>query len=145
MLLIFLLFPFATAWFDFRSVQSVRATGRLLCAGLPAKNVSVRLYDDDFFGKDTMQLGRTNHEGVFEVEGIDEEISWIDPYLDIYHQCEIDNVEEKRRCTRTATIGIPSHFITPLPIPEKTFQLGDFELRNLYAGGQNGKQCSGYY
>ncbi|CAJ0963409.1 unnamed protein product, partial [Mesorhabditis belari] len=145
MLFLFLLFITVDgSWLHFTSQQSVRAVGRLLCSGKPAVNVSIRLYDDDIFTKDTMQMARSNHLGHFEVEGVDEEITWIDPYIDFYHQCEIDNVIERQQCMRTATVGIPQDYISSSAIIEKTFELGDFELRNLYASGNNQKRCVNY-
>ena len=63
--------------------------GKFLCGIKPARDVEVKLVDDDFGPDqdDVLDSKLTNAEGFFEVKGTTRELTTIDVHLKIYHDC----------------------------------------------------------
>lgn len=71
--------------------QGVAVTGQLLCNGVPAKNIKVKIYDLDRNPGDSDDLldeKFTDARGDFSVNGTTRELTTIEPELRIYHKCE---------------------------------------------------------
>ncbi|VDM55570.1 unnamed protein product [Angiostrongylus costaricensis] len=66
-----------------------KVRGRLLCGKTPAKDVHVKLVDDDFGPDpdDVLETGFTDRDGFFELAGSTAERTTIDPHLIFYHDC----------------------------------------------------------
>uniref|UniRef100_A0A1I7XRE1 Transthyretin-like family protein n=1 Tax=Heterorhabditis bacteriophora TaxID=37862 RepID=A0A1I7XRE1_HETBA len=69
--------------------QSYRVKGILMCGKIPAKEVVVKLVDDDFGpdADDELDSGFTDANGFFELAGFTTERTTIDPHLKFYHDC----------------------------------------------------------
>ncbi|EPB75363.1 Transthyretin-like family protein [Ancylostoma ceylanicum] len=74
------------------SVQSVAVTGKLNCNGKPAENVKVKLYEREVLLDTLLDKGFSNETGEFYLEGSKQELSVIDPKVNIYHRCNYDGV-----------------------------------------------------
>ncbi|VDP15297.1 unnamed protein product [Heligmosomoides polygyrus] len=63
--------------------------GVLKCGSTPAKDVQVKLIDDDFGPDpdDVLDSGYTDAKGFFELAGSTAERTTIDPHLKFYHDC----------------------------------------------------------
>ncbi|RCN27105.1 Transthyretin-like family protein [Ancylostoma caninum] len=69
--------------------QSVGVKGILRCDGKAAKDIEVKLYDEDLIGDSFMAKARTDRNGAFKLWGTDMDLrSDIDPVLDIHHRCK---------------------------------------------------------
>ncbi|KIH42755.1 Transthyretin-like family protein [Ancylostoma duodenale] len=60
-----------------------------MCGKTPAKDVRVKLVDDDFGPDpdDELDSGYTDANGFFELAGFTTERTTIDPHLKFYHDC----------------------------------------------------------
>ncbi|PIO64806.1 Transthyretin-like family protein, partial [Teladorsagia circumcincta] len=69
--------------------QNYRVRGALMCGDKPAKDVQVKLVDDDFGPDpdDVLDAGYTDANGNFELFGSTAERTTIDPQLKFYHDC----------------------------------------------------------
>ncbi|VDM67239.1 unnamed protein product, partial [Strongylus vulgaris] len=69
--------------------QNYRVRGTLMCGTTPAKDVKVKLIDDDFGPDpdDELDSGYTDANGFFELAGFTTERTTIDPHLKFYHDC----------------------------------------------------------
>ncbi|PAV88141.1 hypothetical protein WR25_17752 [Diploscapter pachys] len=126
----------------FGRTQSAGIRGKLVCDGKPASGVKVRLMESDNsigFGvldtDDVMGSGKTDSDGNYVISGTNKEITGIEPYLAIYHDCN-DGIKP---CQRTFRIGIPSSYVTSGSSPKKTFDAGQLELAGKYPG--EGRSC----
>ncbi|ETN68286.1 Transthyretin-like family protein [Necator americanus] len=90
--------------------QNYRVRGTLLCGKTPAKDVKVKLVDDDFGPDpdDELDSGYTDANGFFELAGFTTERTTIDPHLKFYHDCN-DGITP---CQRRWKFELPSHYIT---------------------------------
>ena len=63
--------------------------GKFICGSKPARDVEVKLIDDDFGPDqdDVLDSKLTDAEGAFEVKGTTKELTTIDVHLKIYHDC----------------------------------------------------------
>uniref|UniRef100_A0A0N5A6S8 Transthyretin-like family-containing protein n=1 Tax=Parastrongyloides trichosuri TaxID=131310 RepID=A0A0N5A6S8_PARTI len=106
--------------------QSAGVKGILFCNNKPAHNVLVKLYDEDFSPidfDDLLDKGKTNMNGYFELQGYTDELSPIDPKLNIYHDCN-----DKYPCKRKITIRIPKEYISKGKYPRRHFDIGTLDL-----------------
>uniref|UniRef100_A0AC34R4Q9 Transthyretin-like family protein n=2 Tax=Panagrolaimus sp. JU765 TaxID=591449 RepID=A0AC34R4Q9_9BILA len=111
--------------------QSAAVRGVLTCNGRPAENVKVKLYDEDRTDlDDLMDEGVTDSQGRFELRGHETEITTIDPKLNVYHDCNDENVP----CLKKFSIVIPDAFITEGESPLKTFDVGVLNLAGTFSG-----------
>jgi hypothetical protein len=68
--------------------QGVAVSGQLLCNGLPAKNVHVKIFDVDRNpgdSDDMLDEKYTDARGFFKLDGTTRELTTIEPELRIYH------------------------------------------------------------
>ncbi|VDM82940.1 unnamed protein product [Strongylus vulgaris] len=72
----------------------------------------------------------SDKDGYLNLSGSDTEWSKIDPKLNIYHNCEDENVE----CWRKVEIKIPVDFITEGGTPDKIFDIGILNLNAKLPG-----------
>ncbi|KAJ1346088.1 hypothetical protein KIN20_000775 [Parelaphostrongylus tenuis] len=86
--------------------QSAGAQGNLTCGGLPAKNITVTLYDGDLMWDSKMDEAQTSNDGTFELHGSKREVTKIEPYLEISHHCRV-----KEGCAKTVKMEIPLPFV----------------------------------
>ncbi|KAI1714457.1 transthyretin-like family domain-containing protein [Ditylenchus destructor] len=113
------------------SIQSAAAKGRLLCKGKPYKGAKVKLWDIDTTDPDDlMGETQTDKDGYFVVKGNETEVTTIDPKINIYHNCEDENVE----CLRKIQIILPTDFVTQGEHPAKTFDAGVLNLSGKFPG-----------
>uniref|UniRef100_A0A914EP52 Transthyretin-like family protein n=1 Tax=Acrobeloides nanus TaxID=290746 RepID=A0A914EP52_9BILA len=117
-----LLFSFVTA--GVRPSQAIGVRGQLLCNGLPASDVLVKLYDHDTFTLDDLiAKGKTNYDGFFEISGHEHEITRITPKLNVYHDCD-----DIWPCQRKFSIYIPKDYITSGKYALDFYNIGTIEL-----------------
>ncbi|KAE9418409.1 hypothetical protein Angca_009606, partial [Angiostrongylus cantonensis] len=113
-----------------RTVQSTSVQGRLLCNGKPYEKARLKLYEVDPI-KDTLMAEMfSDKNGYFKINGSDTEWTRIDPKLNIYHNCEDENVE----CWRKVEISIPDSFVSDGKNPLKTFDIGILNLNAKLPG-----------
>lgn len=111
--------------------QSTAVEGVLLCEDKPAKDVLIKLYDHDTISPDElMDSAKTDSDGHFRLSGTADEISGIEPKINIYHDCD-DGILP---CQRRITIFIPSKYVSNTKQPSEVFNLGRLQLAGKYAG-----------
>ncbi|PIO76852.1 Transthyretin-like family protein [Teladorsagia circumcincta] len=122
--------------------QSAAARGKLTCNGKPAAGVRVKLYDSDnsilpgvVDTDDLMASGKTDSNGEYNLSGSTKEITGIEPYIAIYHDCN-DGIKP---CQRTFRVGIPSKYVTSGKTPKSTYEAGQLELAGKYP--KEGRSC----
>ncbi|KJH44871.1 Transthyretin-like family protein [Dictyocaulus viviparus] len=139
----------------FGRTQSVAVEGVLMCDDQQARDVLVKLYEEDTLTPDElMDSSKTDNHGKFRLSGFAEEITEIDPKINIYHDCD-DGIKVRytvhyvkasimnhhhriikpfsfQPCQRKLTIYIPSQYITNTKQPTKTFNLGILQLAAEY-------------
>ncbi|VDM61103.1 unnamed protein product [Angiostrongylus costaricensis] len=114
---------------SFGRTQSTAVEGVLKCGDEQAEGVLVKLYEDDTLTPDElMDSAETDTHGKFKVSGSSDEVSEIEPKLNIYHDCD-DGIMP---CQRKLTIFIPSEYITTAKQPAKVFNLGILQLAGRY-------------
>lgn len=87
------------------------------------------MYETDLADPDDLlSEGRTDKDGVFHLEGTEEEITDIEPKVNIYHNCQDETVE----CLRKIEIAIPRDFIESGKKAKKVFDIGTLNLVNSF-------------
>ncbi|GMS94353.1 hypothetical protein PENTCL1PPCAC_16528, partial [Pristionchus entomophagus] len=112
--------------------QSAKVKGVVMCNDQPAKNVKVKLYDDDSGPDldDLMDSGKSDAEGRFSLAGHVDEFTTIDPKINIYHDCD----DWMQPCQRRISVFVPSKYVTKGSTPEKTYDAGIIQLAGKWAG-----------
>uniref|UniRef100_A0A8R1HKV6 Uncharacterized protein n=2 Tax=Caenorhabditis japonica TaxID=281687 RepID=A0A8R1HKV6_CAEJA len=113
--------------------QNYRVKGAFRCGTQPAKNVLVKLIDDDFGSDPDDDLGKgyTDENGVFELNGHTTELTTIDPHLKIYHDCD-DGINP---CQRRWKFELPNHYIfKDSDGAPKTLDIGIWNLEGMLPG-----------
>ncbi|VDO80914.1 unnamed protein product [Onchocerca flexuosa] len=106
---------------------------------------------------DLLQEGRTNAQGYFELSGYTSEITTIDPFLKIYHDCD-DGFKERLRysnltnlreikyfknlttsfkfqpCQRKVAFEIPTSYVSNGRQVEKFFNIGTVNMEIKFPG-----------
>ncbi|KAI6212830.1 hypothetical protein M3Y94_00075400 [Aphelenchoides besseyi] len=106
--------------------QGVAVKGQLLCNGLPAKNLKVKIYDLDRNPGDSDDLldeKFTDARGYFQLDGTTRELTTIEPEFRAFHDCEDGNKPCKRRLVRP----VPTEYIHH-GTAEKVYDFGSIEL-----------------
>ncbi|KAM3724750.1 Transthyretin-like protein [Dirofilaria immitis] len=103
-----------------------------MCNDKPAANVKVKLYDDDrgIDADDLLEADSTDSTGYFELQGYTDEITTIDPKLNIYHDCE----DGLKPCQRKITIRIPDSYISSGKKAKKIYDAGTIQLAGKFRG-----------
>ncbi|CAD5210890.1 unnamed protein product [Bursaphelenchus okinawaensis] len=129
----------AVSWvLSARPQQSVSVAGKFTCDGKPAKDVKVKLYDKDTFTfDDLMGKSQSDASGIFKVEGTANEVTNIQPKLNVYHRCNYTPLLPT--CYQKFSIRIPSNYITKGPRAAKTFDVGTINLAGKMSG--QGTDC----
>jgi len=112
--------------------QGVAVKGQLLCNGLPAKNVKVKIYDLDRNPGDSDDLldeKFTDARGFFHLDGTTRELTNIEPELRIYHKCE----DGMKPCRRRFVHRIPGEYIHS-GTAEKIYEFGTKDLAPVAEG-----------
>ncbi|GMR46423.1 hypothetical protein PMAYCL1PPCAC_16618 [Pristionchus mayeri] len=111
--------------------QSAAAKGVLMCNDVPAKNVKVKLYDEDTGPDldDLMDSGKTDAEGRFSLQGHVDEFTPIDPKINIYHDCD-----DMLPCQRRISVYVPKKYITKGATADKVYDAGVIQLAGKWAG-----------
>ncbi|VDO42471.1 unnamed protein product [Onchocerca flexuosa] len=111
-------------------LQAVRAKGQLKCGDRPAKNVKVKLWDEDDGPDpdDVLDENETDGNGNFDLEGSTRELTTIDPVLKIYHDCD-DSVKPGKRKIK---LRIPGQYISPGSKARKAFDIGVLNLETIF-------------
>jgi len=126
MRLLFFLVLLLIAVVDAFRQQCAGVTGRLMCGNRPESGVLVKLVDDDTGPDpdDELASGYTDSDGRFTLKGDTRELTTIDPYLKIYHDCN-DGVKP---CQRKWAIKIPDKYVFSGKTPQKLFNIGNVNL-----------------
>ncbi|CCD63515.1 TransThyretin-Related family domain [Caenorhabditis elegans] len=111
------------------NLQSVSVNGTLLCNDKPAKNIKVKLYEEEAILDVLLDERFTKDDGTFEMAGSKSEVTTIDPKLNIYHKCNYDGI-----CVRKISILIPTEYITNGEKPARTFNVGELNLASKFSG-----------
>ncbi|CAD6193116.1 unnamed protein product [Caenorhabditis auriculariae] len=111
--------------------QNYKVSGTLMCGSEPAKNVRVKLVDDDFGPDpdDELDAGYTNENGYFELSGFTTEMTTIDPHLKVYHDCNDGIVP----CQRRWKFELPNKYITNAGV-DKKLNIGTWNLEGIMPG-----------
>ncbi|RCN35398.1 Transthyretin-like family protein [Ancylostoma caninum] len=111
-------------WFIGRE-QSIGVKGKLVCNGMPAEGVKVKLREKEIFLDRELDQGETDAHGEFKLWGSAREISKIDPQLNIYHKCNY-----RGPCYKKLSVGIPSKYIVKgnKVDLDKYYDIGTLEL-----------------
>nr|pir F40F12.1 protein - Caenorhabditis elegans [Caenorhabditis elegans] len=118
-------------------MNSCWAKGKLMCEGRPASGVKVKLMESDnsflpgFLDRDDkMASGKADSNGEFNLSGSTKEITGIEPYLAVFHDCK-DGITP---CQRVLRINIPKSYANWGSSAEKTFNAGNLELAGKFPG-----------
>ncbi|VDL83020.1 unnamed protein product [Nippostrongylus brasiliensis] len=108
--------------------QSVAVKGIVNCRGFRQPGAFVQLYDEDsvpFFDNDDLLGSITaDDRGIFCVRGFTTEVTDIEPYIYIEHNCGYEGLDQKHFFTRE----IPPEFIVEGNYSRKIYHMGDIEL-----------------
>ncbi|CAI5445061.1 unnamed protein product [Caenorhabditis angaria] len=96
--------------------QSVAVKGKLICNDKPATDVRIKMYDKDVLVDTKLDDKTSDSNGEFYLSGGDNEISSIDPRVNIYHDCDDDK------------------YISNGDKPSKVFDLGTIQLAGKWVG-----------
>ncbi|KAL6736097.1 hypothetical protein Aduo_006487 [Ancylostoma duodenale] len=124
-----LLVPSCAALLGIGREQSVAVTGRLICNGVPASGIKVKLYDKELTVDSKMGETHTDYNGVFTLTGRKREMTNIDPKVNIYHRCNYYGP-----CYKKLGINIPHNYITDGYSPRSTYNIGTINLNNRFSG-----------
>uniref|UniRef100_A0A8R1I5I9 Uncharacterized protein n=1 Tax=Caenorhabditis japonica TaxID=281687 RepID=A0A8R1I5I9_CAEJA len=117
--------------------QWAAVKGKLLCEGKPASGVKVKLMESDnsflpgFLDKDDkMASSKADSNGEFNLSGSTKEITTIEPYLAVFHDCK-DGITP---CQRVLRIDIPKSYANSGSSAKKTYDAGALELAGKFPG-----------
>uniref|UniRef100_A0A915B3W5 Transthyretin-like family protein n=1 Tax=Parascaris univalens TaxID=6257 RepID=A0A915B3W5_PARUN len=112
--------------------QAVAIKGKLLCGTVPARNVRVKLWEEDSGPDpdDLLDQGYTDAQGMFDLKGDTAELTTIDPVFKIYHDCD-DGVKPGQRKVK---FRIPSSYVSEGKVAKKTFDIGILNLETIFPG-----------
>ncbi|CAJ0610468.1 unnamed protein product [Cylicocyclus nassatus] len=108
--------------------QSVVVKGRVNCRGVQQPGTFVQLYDEDalplFDSDDLLGSVTADDHGVFCVRGVTTEVTDIEPYIYIEHNCGYEGLDQKHFFIRS----VPQEFVVEGNFSKKTYHMGDIEL-----------------
>ncbi|GMS85820.1 hypothetical protein PENTCL1PPCAC_7996, partial [Pristionchus entomophagus] len=112
------------------SAQSIAVSGKLMCNDKPAGHVKIKLFDEDSLYDDKLDEGESAANGIFRLAGTDNEVTRLDPKINIYHDCD----DGLTPCQRRITIFIPKKYISKGQIATQTYDAGVIQLAGKFAG-----------
>ncbi|KHN75277.1 Transthyretin-like protein 46 [Toxocara canis] len=118
--------------------QSVGVRGMLKCGNKPLNGTTVKLWDEDR-GLDHDELldeSVTDSRGYFELNGHTSELTNIDPFIKVYHDCN----DELKPCKRKVRFKVPDKFISNGKTVMKWFELGEINMEAVYE--DEGRSCT---
>lgn len=108
-----------------------------MCEGRPASGVKVKLMESDnsflpgFLDRDDkMASGKADSHGEFNLSGSTKEITGIEPYLVVFHDCK-DGITP---CQRVFRVNVPKSYTNSGSSAKKTYDAGVIELAGKYPG-----------
>ncbi|KAF1761292.1 hypothetical protein GCK72_009548 [Caenorhabditis remanei] len=117
--------------------QSAAVKGKLMCEGKPASGVKVKLMESDnsfapgfLDSDDKMASGKSDSSGGFNLSGTSKELTGIEPYLAVFHDCK-DGITP---CQRVYRVNIPKSYTNSGSSAKKTYDAGVIELAGKYPG-----------
>ncbi|CAP29470.1 Protein CBR-TTR-2 [Caenorhabditis briggsae] len=117
--------------------QSAAVKGKLVCEGKPASGVKVKLMESDnsvgigfLDSDDKMASGKADSSGGFNLSGSTKELTGIEPYLAVFHDCK-DGITP---CQRVFRVNIPKSYTNSGSSAKKTYDAGVIELSGKYPG-----------
>ncbi|CAL2036912.1 CBN-TTR-2 protein [Caenorhabditis brenneri] len=117
--------------------QSAAVKGKLMCEGKPASGVKVKLMEsDNSFGPgfldsdDKMASGKSDPSGGFNLSGSTKELTGIEAYLAVFHDCK-DGITP---CQRVFRVNIPKSYTNSGSSAKQTYDAGVIELAGKYPG-----------
>jgi len=113
------------------SEQSVGIRGTLSCGDKPLSKVVVKLWDhNDVVPDHVLGCGHTNEDGTFEVSGKEGELLEINPYFEIYTNCNDEMLwgEAPKPCERKIKMTIPKDYVNTGPEVTNWFEVGSLNL-----------------
>ncbi|KAF8387376.1 hypothetical protein PRIPAC_76518, partial [Pristionchus pacificus] len=112
--------------------QAVGVEGRVMCGMKPAEGVHVKLWDEDSGPDpdDVLDEGYTDKFGNFRLQGVETELTPIDPVLKVYHDCD-DGIMPGQRKLK---FKIPNSYISPGGVPRRIFPVGVLNLETIFPG-----------
>ncbi|KAF7640042.1 Transthyretin-like protein 4 [Meloidogyne graminicola] len=128
--LLFLIYNLLNISFAVRT-QSVAVKGKLLCGQAPARNVRVKLFDEDSGPDpdDLLEADYSDVSGNFQLKGSTVETTNIDVVLKVYHDCD-DGIKPG---SRKIKFKIPNSYVTEGQNPKKVFDLGTLNLETIFS------------
>uniref|UniRef100_A0A7E4VI47 Transthyretin-like family protein n=1 Tax=Panagrellus redivivus TaxID=6233 RepID=A0A7E4VI47_PANRE len=111
--------------------QSTAIKGKLLCGVNPAKNVRIKLWDEDSGPDpdDLLDSGYTDANGEFLLKGGTTELTNIDAIFKVYHDCD-DGIKPG---SRKVKFQIPNSYVFDAQEPKKVFDIGILNLETIFA------------
>ncbi|CAP29471.1 Protein CBR-TTR-3 [Caenorhabditis briggsae] len=117
--------------------QWAAVKGKVLCEGKPASGVKVKLMESDnsflpgFLDKDDkLASSKADSNGEFNLSGSTKEITTIEPYLAVFHDCK-DGITP---CQRVLRIDIPKSYSNWGSSAKQTYDAGVLELAGKFKG-----------
>uniref|UniRef100_A0A914CSX4 Uncharacterized protein n=1 Tax=Acrobeloides nanus TaxID=290746 RepID=A0A914CSX4_9BILA len=111
---------------SYAKLQTARATGQLVCAGVPVRFANVTIWEKDTMDPDD-KFGtvKTDIRGHFDISMEESEITKIKPYLVITHKCNAKH----DNCHRESTFNIPEKYVfEKAKTPHEPWNAGKIEL-----------------
>ncbi|KAK0409728.1 hypothetical protein QR680_004718 [Steinernema hermaphroditum] len=110
--------------------QSIAVKGRLVCGAKPANNVRIKLWEEDTGPDpdDLLDQGYTDANGEFLLKGDTRELTNIDPFFKVYHDCD-DGIKPGKRKLK---FGIPYQYVSAGKEPKKVFDIGVLNLETVF-------------
>ncbi|CAJ0599592.1 unnamed protein product [Cylicocyclus nassatus] len=146
--LVFLLTLIAMALTDIVGKHAVAIRGQLMCGGVPAENVKVRLFRTKQPKKDDLNQilaeTTTGKPGVFLLEGntngfpINE--TGMQPVVSFYHTCDEDPAKLKKNGYRKFNYNIPDEYVAKGAKAKRTFDFGTLNLQIEFPGEKHDKK-----
>ncbi|CAI4223729.1 unnamed protein product [Auanema sp. JU1783] len=130
--LLFVIFPMTLLLVSANTEQGYKVKGAFLCGTTQARNVQVKLIEDDF-GQDTddvLDECLTDQNGSFELKGKTKERTKIDPQLKIYHDCN-DGIKP---CQRRWKFELPLNYVSKDGEDRAVLDIGTWNLELIMPG-----------
>uniref|UniRef100_A0A0M3IFC4 Transthyretin-like family protein n=1 Tax=Ascaris lumbricoides TaxID=6252 RepID=A0A0M3IFC4_ASCLU len=110
--------------------QAVAVKGKLICGSEPARNVRIKLWEEDSGPDpdDLLDQGYTDTNGEFFLKGDTMELTNIDPVFKVYHDCD-DGIKPGKRKVK---FKIPYSYTNNGQTAKRVFDLGVINLETIF-------------
>ncbi|VDK50421.1 unnamed protein product [Anisakis simplex] len=107
--------------------QSIAIKGQLVCGDKPSTGDTVKLINHNTFTFDNeLASGTTDEQGFYELSGILQQITTMDPRFKIITSC---NTAMLNPCNREISLGIPDEYVSRSTTPDQVFNGGVLQLK----------------